>query len=726
MKSSLRGLLCFLSVLLLFTNCRKKEWDDYYGRPEGLADPIYQQLQARGNFNSLLSCIDRSGYKETLSKGGFWTFFAPNDEAFKKFFQENNIKDAASVDSVTARKIVTYGLVYNAYRKDQLSSYQTAAGPDTNQAYKRKTVYYDFVYSENGRKVIASNRNGSYVSNDNNNKNIPYFIDKFLSMQHLSAADYTFFYPGATFTGFNVADASVVTADIAAENGIIHETDKVVLPLQNLEQYLSSKPDYSEFKSLLDKLVTYISNADVTHRNQALTGLADSVYVKLYSASLAFSPNNENYFLASTDSQTGGWTLVVPSNAELKAYEETILKYYKTFEAAPPEVLLSLLNAHMWQVSLWPNTMSVLSNSQGEIPTFARADIIDKKMLSNGIFYGTNKVQDANVFRSIYGKAFLNPQYSLMTRALNADLKFSILNPDLKYTMFMMSDANLRAAGYDFNSNQNAWQYTAPGGTAQYGSGPLDRMNRILQTSVLLTTNGELDNLSGEGIVEAWNGEYVRYKNNTVFAGGNSDAGTVLHINSTETAHNGKVYFTDGLLTFSENPIGYHIEKLAGSDPDTFNSFYQYLKGSTLWTATKDILGTTPGTFYTVLIPTNAAISDAVKQGWLPAVGDASAGVPDFAPVSELDKEKVIKFINYHILNRNTVVPDGKKSGAFETLLKTIDGNLTFITVNNQRNNMELRDGFNNSAVVNTARSNNLSNRAVIHSIDHFLKYNDQ
>ncbi|SFE96556.1 Fasciclin domain-containing protein [Chitinophaga sp. CF118] len=716
----------FLLFILLISSCRKKEFDEYYGRPDWLASPIYKQLEARKNFKHLLVTIDKAGYKDILSKAGYWTLFAPNDAAFEKYFQEKGIGGDDDIDSLTARKIVTYGLVYNAYRKDQLSSYQRTGGPDTSQAYKRKTAYYDWVYTESGHtgKIIAANRNGTYIANDNNNKNIPYFINGFMSANGLSAADYNFFYPNVPYTGFNVVDAGVVNADIAAENGIIHEIDKVILPLQNLERYLADNPEYSEFKRLLDKLVSYQSNADLTHRNLVLTGASDSVFVKLYSAALAFSPNNENYILASTDAQAGGWTLFVPKNDVLIAYEKEILVNYGTFEAAPPAVLLSLLNSHMWQTTVWPGKLSITGNSQREVPTFSLSDINDKKVLSNGFFYGINAVQDANVFRTVYGKAFLDPEYSLMTRALDADLKFSIINPSIQYTLFMMPDTKLRAAGYDFNSDRNDWSYQAPGGTIQFGSGAQDRLYRILQTSVLSTLKGELDNLSGEGIVEAWNGEYIRYSNNTVFASGNVDAGVVLNINKVSTAKNGRVYYTDGLLTFTENPIGFHIEKLAGSFPADFGSFYQYLKNTTLWTATKDILGTVPGNFYTILIPTNDAISAAVKDGWLP--GDITTGTPNFAPTTDVDKEKVTRFINYHILNKNTIVPDGKKSGAFETLLRTTGGDLTFITINNQLNLMDLRDAFNNSAMVNISRSNNLSNRAVIHSINNYLRYNVQ
>lgn len=727
MSSYLRAGFFYLAILVLFTSCHKKEWDAYYGRPSSLAPPIYQELQARGNFSHLLSAIDKAGYSKTLSKGGYWTMFAPNDDAFEKFFKENGIKGDEGIDSTMAQKIVRYALVYNAYRKEQLIDEQASGGADTSMAFKRKTAYYNFVYTENGRKLIAANRNGSFDPDDNNNKYIPYFLGAFFSAQHLSATDYNFFYPNTPYSGFNVAGAQVVNADIPAENGIIDEVDKVILPLPSLEDYLASHPEYSEFKRLLDKLVNYQSNAAITERNYALTGSADSVYVKLYDAGgvngLAFSPNNENFFLSSTDAQADGWSMVIPTNDALIPYEKDILVHYGTFDAAPPSVLISLLNAHLWQTTIWPSRFSITPNSEQELPTFNLTDITDSKVCSNGFFYGSNKVQQANVFRTIYGKAFLDPAYSLMTRALDADIKFSIINPKGHYTMFMMSNKVLNDYGYSYDDDHSEWNYQAPGGTVEGGAGALSRITRILQTSVLVTQNNELDNLSGEGIAETWAGEYIRFKNNTIWAGGNADAGTVVHVDSVSKSVNGIVYYVDGLLTFSENTLGYHIEQLANSNPDSFGSFYNYLSHTALWNAdTKTILGIEPGAFYTVFIPTNAAIVEAVKDGLLP--GDMTSGTPDFEPGDNENQQKVVQFINYHILDKNTVVPDGKKSGSFATLLKTIDGDITFINVNNHVNKMSLVDSYNDTANVIIPQSNHLCDRAVIHSIDRVLNYN--
>ena len=83
-------------------------------------------------------------------------------------------------------------------------------------ALKRKTANYTYVYNGTDAssgaqlKLIASNRNSiTYADADNNNKYIPYFVSDFMQNKKLSAWDYNFFYPNSTYTGFNVAGATV-------------------------------------------------------------------------------------------------------------------------------------------------------------------------------------------------------------------------------------------------------------------------------------------------------------------------------------------------------------------------------------------------------------------------------------------------------------------------------------------------------------------------------------
>nr|WP_294899008.1 fasciclin domain-containing protein [uncultured Pedobacter sp.] len=728
----LKNVLLFsVCLCFVFTSC-KKEFDTFYKRPDNLADPIYQQLVAKGNFTSLLKCIDKAGYKETLSGGGYWTFFAADDAAFTKYLASIGKTSADSINAELARKIVTYNLVYNAFSEANLIKYQspgqsTSDHPDF--ATKRKTAYYDFVYTTtvNNKqlKVVNTNRNYNvYVDADNNNKYIPYYSSKALTGLGLGVNDYKQFYPNADYVDFNVVDAKVTERDIPAENGIIHIVDKVIVPLENIDKHIAANDQYSEFKKLLDLAATYTYNDNVTQRYRALSKSNDSVYVKGYSSGIAFAPNNENFLSAGTDAQINGYTMFVPTNTELLAYTKDILKYYKTFQAAPPSILYDFINAHMWLTQVWPNKFNANGNSVGETANFDASAIVEKTVLSNGFFYGMKSVQQPNVFRTLYGFAYLNPSYSLMKLALDGGLKSSIIVPKSKFTIFMMSDAQIRANGYDFYTDKGNWGYTPPGGSLSIGDVSKARITRILETSVLPTLHGELDDLSGKGIVEAYNGEYIVYNAGKVYASGNIETNTPVTIDSVKTSINGKAYYTKNLLTFTESPILTTLQTLQTNDPANFDYFTK------LYQAYCNYYSTLPspvalGGFYTFLVPNNEAIKQAVRDGVI--AGTVATGAPNFTPTSSGDLDELIAFINFHVLDKNTVVSDGQKTGGYPTLLKNNNNDPLLVrAISTGKDNLSFADSYGNVVPINLNSSNHLAYRTVIHSLTSYLKYNVQ
>lgn len=730
----LRYFIFFLGLASLFSSCSKNELD-IYARPEGLQPPIYQQLQSRSNFKSLLEVIDKSGYQKTLSSAGYWTLFAPNDEAFTKYFKQNG-QSISMLDTTKARQLIQYLLVYNAFEKDRLDDYQSSTGWVPSKAFRRRTTYYTGFYTDqnnNGVSVqtVASNRNGiNYEAADNNNKYVSYFTDAFLAEKGLSAYDYNYFFPETPFSGFNVMQAKVVEKDIFAENGMIHEIDNVFTAQPSLEEYIRNKPEYSEFKKILDKyVINFIPNANATKRYQILTGKSDQVYIKSYSKqTLLFWPNNENYAkLSDNDGQQDAWSMFVPTNDALTPFvKNVLLENYASLDVVPSTVIADLINAHLWNTAVWPSKFKTTFNAFGEEARFdANTSIVDKKILSNGMFYGANKVQETNVFTTVYAKAYLNPNYSIMTRLLNLDLRPTILNPKFKYTVFMMSDEALKTAGYDYDGAKNEWGYTAPGTTIRT-VGDVNRNNllRMVATSVIATPNNELNDLNKAGIIDASNGEYIKFGQNKVTSAGLADISKSLNILGSKTATNGIVYYTDGLLNFTALNIGKHIETLGTATTAPFNYFWQYLKNSAnMYNATTgEILGTASGSFYTVFIPDNKAIQEAVNAGVLPGTGTGAVKTPNFNPTTNDDKLKVINFISYHILNKKTVIPDGKESGSMETLLKDATGDGIRVTVISAPSSMQITDRNSRRASVVINNSNNLSNRTVIHLIDNYFQ----
>ncbi|MBN3899357.1 MAG: fasciclin domain-containing protein [Nostoc sp.] len=121
-----------------------------------------------GSFTTLVAAIKAAGLVDTLKGPGPFTVFAPTDEAFKKL--PAGTVDALLKDPEKLKKILTYHVVSGKVLAADVAKLKTA-----------KTVEGSDV------KIDASN-------------------------------------------GVKINDAKVATADVAADNGVIHVIDTVLIP----------------------------------------------------------------------------------------------------------------------------------------------------------------------------------------------------------------------------------------------------------------------------------------------------------------------------------------------------------------------------------------------------------------------------------------------------------------------------------------------------------------
>jgi len=737
MKKKVHYYLFVLPLLALLASC-SQELDPYYARPEGLEDPIYQQLEARGNFKSLTALIGKAGYKDILSKAGYWTMMAPNDEAFTKFFQEKGFSDVTKVDSITASKIVKYALIYNAFRTEQLSDYQSGAGWVIDNAFRRRTAYYVGFQTKTVDGVsmvtVDANRNGGYTAADKNNKYVSYFEKEYFAAKALNAGDYNFFYPNSTFTNFNVLGGTIKEANIIAENGIIQEVSQVSLPLPSIDEHLASSSEYSLFNGLLQKnLVSYLFYQLATDNYHNFTGKTDRVFIKFYDSTLPYSPNNENFLKqADNDGQSDAYTMFAPDNAALQKFIDAVLLKHYTIETLPRYVYQDLFKAHMVIGAVWPSKLISYNNGLDEELRFnLNTDVKEAKVLSNGFFFGTNKVQASNLFYSVYTSAYLDPKFTLATRLFNDGSSYReiISNINQKYTLFLPSDTVLRGLGYDYSIARSEWNYVSPiNGAAISGSSARLRLLRVLYNCIVPTPEGELNNLSGSGIIRTGDldipGEYIKWSNNKVYAAGNEVLGNVVNILGHEDQQNGRTYYVDKLLEFSEESPGVDLKSLAAPVGSQYFNFYSYLKNSSVFTAaTNKITGVDLGTSYTIVVPNNTAIVQAVKDGRLP--GNVTTGAPNFVPATLGEQDLVADFIRYHILATKTVSDDGHVGGQVETLRKSSRDEKTYVNVLSDKGVLTFIDAAKKSSNFIPAQSNNLADRTLIHLVDNYLLYTE-
>ncbi|MGQ7945622.1 fasciclin domain-containing protein [Flavobacterium sp. WC2509] len=756
MKKTLHYYLLVLPLLALLFGCSSDVYDEYYGRPENLEDPIFQRLEAKGNFKNFTALIEKAGYKDILGKSGYWTVFAPNDDAFAKYFQEHGISDVTKIDDATAAKIVKYAIVYNAFKEDRLSDYQSAKGWVEGSAFRRRTAYYDgFVIKTikgEQKVVIGINRNfgaASYVPGDNNNKYVTYFMKEYFQANSLSSYDFNFFYPNKEYTGFNFFDSKVLVADGIAENGVFHEVDQVNLPLMNIDQYLEQDSNlganskFSLFRKILENnLVTYVLNQSATTAYYNYTGKTDNVYIKTYDPILTFAPNNENFIKAEdNDGQSSGYTLIVPENAPLQTFVDNILlKHYASIDLLPKYVFQDVINAHMVQGSVWPSKNALLNGLKEGLTFNFNTDITDRKVLSNGFFYGSNKVQKSNIFYTVYTSAYLDPSYGFATRLFNegSGYKELISNINTRFTLLLPSDATLINLGFNYDTRNQYWTYNATG-VSETGSAARSRLLRLFYNCIILSPKGELDNIAtSSGIIRTGDseipGEYIRWSNNKVYAAGDDALGTSVNIIGKEIQENGITYYVDKFPQFSTELQGLVIKRLATSNAQ-FNSFYQYLLNSTVYfPASGKIDGVELGTSYTFIVPNNAAIAKAVADGVLPASNN---------PTIQGEKDLVADFIRYHIIVNRTASNDGLSTGLFETLRKDSKGEKTYLQVSSVagtssvpgtlsfKDNSDTSTSTNPNPVPNPAANliisggNNLADRSLIHLVDNYLKFTE-
>jgi uncharacterized surface protein with fasciclin (FAS1) repeats len=129
---------------------------------------IVETARKAGTFQTLLTAVDAAGLGDTLADGGPFTVFAPTDDAFAALPQET--VQGLLHDPPALARVLTYHVVPGRITSAQITH-------DSEQ----KTV-------EGGLLKIAVNG------------------------------------------GVTVNDASVIQADVQAENGVIHVIDRVLIP----------------------------------------------------------------------------------------------------------------------------------------------------------------------------------------------------------------------------------------------------------------------------------------------------------------------------------------------------------------------------------------------------------------------------------------------------------------------------------------------------------------
>ena len=740
-----------LSLLFLVGSC-SNEFDDYYERPGWLEDDAYEVLKKKGNFTNYLKLVDKTLFAKVVHGSGSYTFFAPNDEAFETYLRENNLKSVDDISDEKAAEIVSFTMVYNQYESARLGDSWVEGEWGIGSSVRKRTPSYKTIYKDlvNGDSVYVYDL---YVADFSevwhNYRYLPIFTPAYLSANGLNGVeDYIRVFDTPWSSHGNVLDAEIVNVDIYASNGVVHELNKVIEPIKNMDEMIMqyanepsrSTEGWSEFKKLLlnknadgsYQFLSYVENQDAAtyfkKMYPSMEAELSKVYTKIYSNLMLMAMNIEEYVY--TESEIGdspevnAYTLFMPSDVAIKDYvKNTLLKYTEDFNELPADVLETFLLSHFSRGLVWPNLYKTAKNpvgSEGEFingvgakgPGFEEAGILTSQFATNGLVYTLDRVIKAGLFESVYGRVLLDPAYSYVHRLLNGGTIYQSLirtpysgyaSDSYVYTLLLPSNDLLEADGFSYNSVTSAFENSVNAGTASA------RINRLVNNGIFMrevsVTDAALptplDNFEtqpealqgaydGYGFAVNNYGDMIRYKNNQVQAVGNIQDGTVVNIVKDPTEYvNGQVYTIDKLLNYTprdtygsldtafvERSVVSFINDYLSSHDDA-SVFKRY------WDACFDDVNATINSsgFYTILIPTNDRVNEAIAAGLIPNSSEISENMEA--------KQKATAFVNAHLIlgavypddGLERIYPGNYPSGKYKesTSLKITEGSLDLV-----------------------------------------------
>jgi len=547
-----------------------------------------------------------------------------------------------------------------------------------------------------------------------NYKYLPVYTSAYYNALSLAGeSDYLTFYPNSVFTGKNVDAGTILHEGINCENGMVHEVSAVSLPKKNMALTLQEAP-YSVFKSLLDfeptpdmyafKQYEPVESDVLETFQQMMPGVAlDQLYIKSYSASspLAFSilsENVKNPSSGSYDSESYGNTLFVPQNDVLQQYiEEKVLKYYGSLNQLPLEVIANLINTHMVNDLVWPSAYQTMKNSTGEYlngagqsgPSFQDDGIVDKKVASNGFVYLIDHVIKSRFLETVYAEIYLNTAHQWLNLAylkyfptgLREDLMKSELNDygSQRWTMLNFPDDLLATDGFTYDGEDNSFSnsianadtrlqrlmkmHLFPGQlNVQYASGSFDVDITDFDDNSVLPAISQYENWK---FLTNLNGDMVRYKTGKgMQAVGNIEDGTYVTLTKVPGEfNNGQIYNVDRLLEYTprvseanaikEVELWTYLDWARMENPNV-KTFVDYLERCIKAESSNALTGIKAENFYTVLMPNNTAMTQAINKGYLKPLEEVTTDNLE-------NMAQATKFVYMHILQGRVLPDDGLK-----------------------------------------------------------------
>jgi len=758
-------LLLLVTTCTFFLSCTDEFEKEKYIRPEWLAGKVYTQIKEQPDLSTFAQCLELTGYDTIIDRSGSYTVFAPNNEAFSLYFQNNpDYNTIEDIPMPELLRLVKYHIVQNPWSKLQLRSLDIYGWIDSldidndePRGFKRETLLLEKdrkygIQSDKEREnmfIIVDTLETNWhrrVATDSR-KYAPIFYKEYFDIYNLNVNDYEYYFgrPIENINDIYFARGRVIGDEIFAENGFVYNIDRVVEPLQNAYEILNtqySDKSYSKFLDLVNRFPVFNYNEDKTFDQPGaeLGYEVDSLF-DLSFPELIFDITNENtkppsgtYGLPSNVTIRYHHGLIAPTN---EAFNDFISEYlsgatrWGTLEDAPHHIKRIIANTYMSANPIYPSDFEKgFYNGEKDIVRLNEGDVIHKKFGSNCTFIGVNRAIVPRAFKSVTGPVYLLKGYSKVMYAIErTGLLPALKRENQNYLFYVESDVNTSADSsllYDRITGQFSVYQTSGTSVRQFGLNANDLRTLLLNHIGVGIPGG----IAKKEFIRNLAGNFIIINNETGEVSGTvpttegylgTEQVTVIPTQISTDADNGITYDIEDWFSFSATNLFF---RLSGSYP----RFHNLLRKAGL---SEDKLYRysfiSDNENYTVFAPGDEALNNS--------------GVDTITNIEELRKFLLLHFVQGDFIFTDGNKPAGyyetaridEKSTEFSTIYTEIyiEPGYDVINIPDKQGNQYLT--VNESSATNILAGRNLGegtetypnviNTAVIHKIDKVLLF---
>jgi uncharacterized surface protein with fasciclin (FAS1) repeats len=682
----------------------QKEIDDKYVRPEWLAGKLFTQIQTLPELSTFAELLHVSGYDTIIDVSGSYTVFAPSNDAFKTYFQENSTyKSVADIPKAEVNQLVKYHLVQNPWSKKQLRSLDIYGWIDTldlsnnlPKGYKRETLLlgknqkYGVAWSKYRRQNSTLKRTNIIDSTQtswtrrvftDSRKFSPIFFKEYFDIYDLATTDYAFYF-GRQFDNINdlyFSNGRIIGEGIFAENGFIYVIDRVAEPLKNGVEILTDKTkpnSYTSYFNLVNLFSQMEFNEQATNKQPgAEQGFkVDSLFNLTY-PQLVFDINSEKtkppkgvFGLPGNVTIRYHHGIVAPTN---EALNQLISQYlaggnnWGSLDAAPENIKRIIANSSL---SINPVYLSDVKkgfiNGEADIITIDESSIVQKQYGSNCTFIGVNKPIVPRAFSSVAGPVYTRKGFSKVMYAIEkSGLLSALKRKDANYSFFVESDQSTSADSSFFYEPLND-RFTA---VTMYPSIRQTTLSNEDLRTLLLNHIGisEPKGLAKKEFIKTLGGNYLTIDNVSKEVKGTA-ASTygyrgvkevkVIPRKISTNSDNGSTYEIDNWFTFGSNDMFSTISS-------RFPKFQALIKKAGL---TQDKLFRysfmSDNQNYTVFAPSDSVLN--------------------VTNLDNLTQKELQNFVMMHFVQGDVIFTDGNKQEAYYETARIDESSTAYVTNN--------------------------------------------